>query len=30
VITRSGVARGSTLKQFEEMVGYEIPAGGGA
>jgi 2-polyprenyl-6-methoxyphenol hydroxylase-like FAD-dependent oxidoreductase len=30
VITRSGVARGSTLKQFEEMLDYEIPAGGGA
>ena len=29
-ITRSGVARGSTLKQFEEMLGYEVPASGGA
>ncbi|MGO9205640.1 MAG: FAD-dependent monooxygenase [Candidatus Limnocylindrales bacterium] len=30
VITRSGVVRGFTLKQFEEMLGYEVPAAGGA
>ncbi len=29
VITKSGVARRSTLKQFEEMLGYEVPALGG-
>jgi 2-polyprenyl-6-methoxyphenol hydroxylase-like FAD-dependent oxidoreductase len=26
VITRSGFARGPSLKQFEEMLGYEVPA----
>ncbi len=28
-ITRSGVARGATLKRFEAMLGYEVPAPGG-
>jgi 2-polyprenyl-6-methoxyphenol hydroxylase-like FAD-dependent oxidoreductase len=30
VITKSGVARRYTLKQFEEMLGYVVPASRGA